>query len=61
MAIGDNFNDISMLKNAGLGVAMNNGANVAKEVARVIAPSNDEDGVALILERYILNKWLKSF
>lgn len=56
IAIGDNFNDVSMLKNAGLGVAMNNGASVAKEVARVVAPSNDEDGVALILERYILNK-----
>lgn len=37
------------------GVAMNNGSPVAKQVARVIAPSNDEDGVALILERYILN------
>lgn len=56
MAVGDNFNDIAMLQNAGLGVAMNNGAPVAKEVARVVAPSNDEDGVALILERYILNK-----
>lgn len=55
MALGDNFNDISMIQNAGLGVAMNNGAPVAKEVARVIAPSNDEDGVALILERYVLN------
>ena len=38
------------------GVAMNNGAPVAKEVARVIAPSNDDDGVALILERYVLSK-----
>lgn len=56
IAIGDNFNDISMIQNAGLGVAMNNGAPIAKEVATVIAPSNDEDGVALILERYILNK-----
>ena len=34
MAIGDNFNDVSMIQNAGLGVAMNNGALVAKEVAR---------------------------
>lgn len=57
MAIGDNFNDISMIQNAGLGVAMNNGSPVAKEVARVIAPSNNEDGVAQIMERYILNKW----
>lgn len=55
IAIGDNFNDISMIQNAGLGIAMNNGAPVAKEVARVIAPSNDEDGVAHILERYVLN------
>ena len=55
VAIGDNFNDISMIQNAGLGIAMNNGSPVAKEVARVVAPSNDEDGVALILERYILN------
>ena len=56
IAIGDNFNDISMIQNAGLGVAMNNGSPVAKEVARVIAPSNNEDGVAQIIERYVLNK-----
>ena len=55
MAIGDNFNDVSMIENAGLGVAMNNGATVAKEVARVVAPTNDEDGVATVLERYILD------
>lgn len=55
VAIGDNFNDVSMIENAGLGVAMNNGATIAKEVATVIAPSNDEDGVAIALERYVLN------
>ncbi len=55
VAIGDNFNDISMIQNAGLRIAMNNGATVAKDVATVIAPSNDEDGVALVLERYVLN------
>ncbi|MBQ8298908.1 MAG: HAD family phosphatase [Clostridia bacterium] len=54
MAIGDNFNDIEMIKHAGLGVAMNNGSPVAKEVARVVAPSNDMDGVATVLEQYIL-------
>lgn len=43
IAIGDNFNDIEMIRNAGLGIAMNNGSPVAKQVARVIAPSNDED------------------
>ena len=50
-----NFNDVEMIKNAGLGVAMNNGSPTAKEVARVVAPSNDEEGVAKIMERYILN------
>ena len=54
MAIGDNFNDIEMIQNAGLGVAMNNGNPVAKEVAAVIAPSNNEDGVAKVMERYVL-------
>ncbi len=54
MAIGDNFNDIEMIQNAGLGVAMNNGSPVAKEVARVIAPSNNEDGVAKVIKKYIL-------
>ena len=34
---------------------MNNGSPTAKEVARVVAPSNDEEGVAKIMERYILN------
>lgn len=56
MAIGDNFNDIEMIRNAGLGVAMNNGSPVAKEVARVVAPSNDQDGVAIVLEQYVLSK-----
>ena len=54
VAIGDNFNDVEMIQNAGLGIAMNNGASVAKSVARVIAPSNNEDGVAVVLEQYIL-------
>lgn len=54
IAIGDNFNDVHMIKNAGLGVAMNNGSPVVKEVASVVAPSNDKDGVAVVLERYIL-------
>ena len=58
IAIGDNFNDIEMIKNAGLGVAMNNGSPVAKEVARVIAPSNDQDGVAMVLEQYVLSNMM---
>lgn len=55
IAIGDNINDLSMVKNAGLGVAMKNGIDSLKEIADVIAESNDEDGVAQIIEKYILN------
>lgn len=60
ITIGDNFNDIEMIKNAGLGVAMNNGSPVAKEVAMVVAPSNDMDGVAVVLEQYILKKYYRA-
>lgn len=60
IAIGDNFNDIEMIKNAGLGVAMNNGSPVAKEVARVVAPSNDQDGVAMVLQQYVLSETQES-
>lgn len=60
IAIGDNFNDIQMIQNAGLGIAMNNGSPVAKEVASVIAPSNNDDGVAKVMERYVLkNMYIK--
>ena len=38
----------------GFGIAMNNGSPVAKEIAMVIAPSNNEDGVARVMERYVL-------
>lgn len=56
MAIGDNINDLHMIFNAGMGVAMDNGSPVAKKIANVIAPSNDKDGVAQIVEKYIL-RW----
>lgn len=54
IAIGDNINDIPMIKVAGLGVSIGNGADNLKKVADVIAPTNDEDGVAYIVEKYAL-------
>lgn len=56
MAFGDGSNDISMLKAAGTGVAMENGVQAAKEAADVIACSNDEDGVAKMIEQLVLGK-----
>ena len=46
------MNDISMIKYAGLGVAMENAYPEVKEAADVIAPSNDDNGVAYVLEKY---------
>lgn len=55
IACGDGMNDIPMLKIAGLPVAMSNAYDAVKEYADVIAPSNDENGVAYIIDKYILN------
>ena len=55
MAIGDHDNDISLLRTAGLGVAMGNASHGAKAVADVIAPPLAEDGAAWAIERYVLN------
>ena len=50
IAFGDNVNDVEMLEFAGLGVAMGNATDDARAAARKIAPSNDEDGIAAVLE-----------
>ena len=49
-AFGDGLNDLSMVEAAGLGVAMGNAVDEVKAVAKTIAPTNDEDGVAAVLE-----------
>ena len=55
MAAGDGFNDLSMVKFAGMGVAMANAQEVVKENADFITLSNDEDGVAHAVEKFILS------
>lgn len=52
MAIGDGFNDLSMLHYAGTAVAMGNAQPALKEAADFVTSSNDEDGIALALEHY---------
>lgn len=54
ISCGDGFNDISMIKFAGLGVAMANAVEAAKEVADFITLSNDEDGISYVIEKFIL-------
>lgn len=55
MAIGDQGNDETMVAWAGLGVAMGNGNDATKTVADWIAPTIDDDGAAVAIERFILN------
>lgn len=55
LAIGDSANDISLLRAAGLGVAMGNAVAEARAVAGAFTATNAEDGVAQALERYILD------
>ncbi len=52
MAFGDNYNDVSMLRKVGYGVAVRNARNEAKIVAKEITDSNLEDGVAKIIDKY---------
>jgi len=44
-----------MAQNAGLGAIMSNAADVYKQKADYIAPSNNDDGVADVLEKFIFN------
>jgi len=56
IAFGDGFNDLTMIEYAGIGVAMSNAQEVVKNIANMVAPSNDEDGVADVIEKLILSK-----
>jgi Cof subfamily protein (haloacid dehalogenase superfamily) len=55
MAVGDSMNDEAMIRWAGCGVAMRNGDGRLKKIAGLVtAASNNDDGVADIIEAYIL-------
>jgi 5-amino-6-(5-phospho-D-ribitylamino)uracil phosphatase len=56
LVIGDSHNDISMFRIAGLAVAMGNAPEEVKAAADLVAPSNDEDGVAWVLCGLVLKK-----
>lgn len=56
ICMGDSGNDVHMLEEAGLGVAMANARAEAKEAADEVTLSNEEDGVAVIIEKYFLNQ-----
>ena len=53
IAFGDNYNDVTMIEYAGLGVAMGNAIPNLKSIANVVTATNDEDGIALILKKVL--------
>ena len=57
MAFGDSYNDISMIKAAGIGVAMENAEDAVKASADIVTLSNNADGVAKVVKEVILSKW----
>lgn len=56
MGIGDQENDLSLVVNAGLGVAMENAIEQVKEAADYITKSNDDNGVAHAIRKFVLDK-----
>lgn len=56
MGIGDQENDLSLVENAGLGVAMANAIAPVKAAADYITKSNDENGVAHAIRKFVLNQ-----
>ncbi|PPA69848.1 Cof-type HAD-IIB family hydrolase [Jeotgalibacillus proteolyticus] len=54
IAVGDSYNDLSMIEFAGLGVAMGNAPEDIKEAANFVADTNMNDGVAKIVEEFLL-------
>jgi len=55
VAIGDSFNDADMIRYAGLGVAMGNAPQEIKDIADAVTSTNDEDGVAEAIYRYMIH------
>jgi Cof subfamily protein (haloacid dehalogenase superfamily) len=51
---GDGFNDMTMIKYAGVGVAMANAQEEVKKSADFITDSNDEDGIVKVIDKFIL-------
>ena len=56
MACGDSGNDLTMIQNAGLGVAMANATPEVLAAADFVTASNNEDGVAKAIERFVLGR-----
>lgn len=54
MGIGDGYNDLDMIKYAGYGIAMGNGVDAVKEASSFVTKSNEDDGVAYAIEKFVI-------
>ena len=54
IAMGDGANDLELIAYAGLGIAMGNATEAVKKKAPAVTKTNDEDGVAAVIEKYLL-------
>lgn len=55
IAMGDAGNDLAMIEYAGLGVAMGNADEEVKKISNYITKTNNEDGVAEVIEKFVLS------
>ena len=53
-SFGDDHNDVEMIQESGVGVAVSNGIDEIKGKAQYVTECNDEDGVASFIEKYLL-------
>ncbi|MGL6119144.1 MAG: Cof-type HAD-IIB family hydrolase [Fusobacteriaceae bacterium] len=56
IAVGDSYNDVTMLKVAGLSVSVANGKPEIKEMVQYITNSNEENGMSEVIEKFIFGK-----
>ena len=56
IAFGDEENDLTMIEMAGCGIVMGNGTDFMKSKADFITKTNDEDGIAYYLEKFVFNE-----
>lgn len=56
IAVGDNLNDLEMIRLAGLGVAMGNASEPLRAQADYVTASNDDEGLREVIDRFILQK-----
>lgn len=55
IGVGDSYNDFGLLMGSGLKVAMGNALPVLKDIADFIAPPVEEDGLATVIEKFVLS------